>query len=120
MEITIQVPDVLEQQIRSVQDRLPEVLERGLQDMLHEEETPQPVQDEETILDMLTSQPSPEHVLAIAPSPALQARVNTLLQRSKDERLTRQEERELDRYLYLEHLVRLAKAQAYKHMQDKP
>jgi len=54
----------------------------------------------------------PEQVLAIRPSPELQACVSELLGRNKERELSRQEETELERYLTLEHLVRLAKAHA--------
>jgi hypothetical protein len=64
------------------------------------------------VVAVLTSQPTPEQVLALNPSDAMQARVSDLLRRSKAEGLSRAEESELDRYLYLEHLVRLAKARA--------
>jgi hypothetical protein len=36
VEITIQVPDELGQELQRVQDRLPEVLERGLREVLAE------------------------------------------------------------------------------------
>jgi hypothetical protein len=113
MEVTIQIPNTLEQQVKRMQDRLPEALERGLQMILEEEPRPT-AQDEQTILEILTSQPTPEQVLAISPSPILQARFSELLQRSKQGALSREEERELDRYSMLEHLVRLAKTHAYK------
>jgi len=71
---------------------------------------------ESTLIELLTSQLTPEQVLAIRPSPELQARVSELLGRSKEGELSRQEETELERYLTLEHLVRLAKAHAHKQM----
>ena len=114
VEITVQVPDMLGQQLRRFRERLPEILERGLREMLAEE--PGEFQDENAIIELLTSQPTPEQVLAIRPSSELQARVSELLGRSKDGELSRQEETELERYLTLEHLVRLAKAHAHKQL----
>jgi hypothetical protein len=108
------VSDVLGQQLRRFRQRLPEILERGLREMLAEE--PGEFQDENAIIELLTSQPTPEQVLAIRPSSELQARVSELLGRSKDGELSRQEETELERYLTLEHLVRLAKAHAHKQL----
>jgi hypothetical protein len=64
--------------------------------------------------DTATSQVSPEQVIVARPSPELQSRVSELLERAKSQTLTRQEERELDHYLVLEHLLRLAKAHAYR------
>ena len=69
IEITIQVPDTLGQQLQQLHDRLPEVLERGLRDVLAEETGPP--HDEHAIIAILTSQPAPEQVLAIRPSSEL-------------------------------------------------
>jgi uncharacterized protein YuzE len=55
-----------------------------------------------------------EQILALRPSPRLQERTNDLLSRSKHGQLSHQKETELERYLLLEHLVRLAKVYAYK------
>jgi hypothetical protein len=66
------------------------------------------------IIELLTSCPTPERVLAIRPSPQLQARASELLARSKAGNITIQEETELERILNLEHLVRIAKARAYQ------
>jgi len=68
-------------------------------------------------LQVLTSNPTPERVLALRPSPRLQARASELLARSKRGELLRQEEAELERYLMLEHLVRLAKAHAAQRLE---
>ena len=114
VEITVQVPDMLGQQLRRFRERLPEILECGLREMLAER--PGEFQDESATIELLASRPAPEQVLAIRPSPELQARVSELLGRSKEGELLRQEETELERYLTLEHLVRLAKAHAHKQM----
>jgi len=74
IEITIQVPDSLGQQLQQLHDRLPEVLERGLRDVLAEETGPP--HDERAIIAILTSQPAPEQVLAIRPSAELQSRAS--------------------------------------------
>ena len=115
MEMTIQVPDALGQQLEQYQSRLPEVLERDLRDLAAEGSVL--FQDGDAVLEVLASQPPPEQILALRPSPALQARVADLLDRSARKELSAQEEAELDRYLVLEHLVRLAKAHAYTERQ---
>ena len=71
-------------------------------------------QDRNQIVALLASRPEPDQVLAISPSPELQARVSALLMRNKRGKLASQEEAELERYLTLEHLVRLTKAYAYR------
>lgn len=118
IEITIEVPDTLGHQLQQMQDRLPEVLERGLREIAAEaSEIPH---DEQSIIAVLTSQPTPEQVLAIRPSPALQDRMRELQELGKHGTLTTQERAELDRALLLEHMVRLAKANAYRRLAPQP
>jgi 16S rRNA C1402 (ribose-2'-O) methylase RsmI len=112
MQITIEVPDRIGEQLQQLGDRLPEALDRVLQELTSTETTT--YQDDRQIVELLASQPSPEVVLAIRPTPALQARMSELLEQNKSGTLTRSQEVELDRYLLLEHWVRLAKAYAYK------
>jgi hypothetical protein len=110
VEITIEVPDSLAFEVERYRERLPEVLERGLREVALER--PADFVDENAILSLLASQPQPEQVLALRPSSEFQARVTELLARNKEGELSRHEERELERALTLEHLVRLAKAHA--------
>ncbi len=120
MQITIEVPDRLGEQLQQLGDRLPEALvriasdvaDRALQELTLTETTG--YQNDNQIIELLASQPTPEVVLAIRPTPALQERMSDLLAQNKSGTLTRSEEVELDRYMLLEHWVRLAKAHAYK------
>lgn len=118
ISLTIEVPASLGEQLQALHDRLPEILERGMRDVLAEQHSTE--HDEAAIVTVLASQPTPEQVLAIQPSPALQARVSDLLARNKQGRLTTQEYAELERYALLEHLVRLAKAHAFKQRAQRP
>jgi len=104
--ITVQVPDALAVHLEQFGDRLPDILERGLRDLVTERLDT--IHDEQVIIEVLASQPSPEQMLALQPSLELQTRVSSLL--------SRREERELERYLTLEHLVRMAKAHAYQQV----
>jgi hypothetical protein len=115
MQITIEVPDRLGEQLQQLGDRLPEALMRALEEL--NPAATIPYQDERQIVELLASQPSPEAILAIRPTPAFQARMSELLEQNKSGTLSRSAEVELDRYLLLEHWVRLAKAHAYKNMQ---
>jgi hypothetical protein len=112
IELTIEVPDALGRELQHIEDRLPEVLERGLREVLAE--TSSTFQDERTIIDVLTNSPTAEQVLALRPSPEFQARTSELLARSKQGVLSPDETRELDRIFLLEHLVRMAKANVYR------
>ena len=55
---------------------------------------------------------APEKLLQLKPSEGVQQRVESLIYKKKDIGLTPEEQYELDRYLALEHLIALAKAQA--------
>ncbi len=59
---------------------------------------------------------SPRRVLAYKASPQAQARVNTLLEKNKISGLTTDENTELERYMTVEHIVRLAKAKALQQI----
>ncbi|MBP7961717.1 MAG: hypothetical protein KBG20_20825 [Caldilineaceae bacterium] len=112
VEVTIRIPDILEKQMRRFQGRLPEILERGIYNLLVEEADPIRTMDELAVMEILASRPTSEEILALKPSNGLQTRVTDLLARSKESPLSQAEETELDRYLMLEHLVRLAKVKA--------
>ena len=113
-QITIEVPDALEHQVRRFRARLSEALERGLREMSAEDGSD--FRDENAIIDLLSSRPTPDQILAIRPSPEFQERVSDLLYRGKQGELSREEESNLDRYLLLGHIVRLAKARAYRQL----
>jgi len=111
IQITVEVSEPLGQRLQAWQSHLPEILERGLRELIAEQTGP--IQDEDAIIELLTSQPTPEQVMALRPSANLQARVSELLSANKHRVLTQEEETELNKYLMLEHWVRLAKARAY-------
>ena len=114
MQIILEVPDRLGEKLQRLGDRLPETLDRLLQDIPTTEIIS--YQDDRQIVELLASQPSPEVILAIRSTPALQARMSELLERNKSGSLSLLEEAELDRYLLLEHWIRLAHADVYKHL----
>jgi hypothetical protein len=66
----------------------------------------------EEIVDFIASGSTPAEVAAWTPSNEARDRVAQLLTGEKDGTLTPDERAELDHYLELEHLMRLAKARA--------
>lgn len=66
----------------------------------------------EEVVDFIAAGTTPQNVIAFRPSEAVQERVEDLLAREKDGDLSPAEKSELDHYLQLEHLMRLAKARA--------
>ena len=70
----------------------------------------------EEVIDFIAAGSSPSKVIAFRPSPAAKARVADLIAREKESGLTADETSELDHYMQLEHIMRLAKARARKYL----
>lgn len=66
----------------------------------------------EEVIDFIASGTTPINVVNFRPSKESLARVSELLLREKDGVLSAPERSELDHYLQIEHLMRLAKAKA--------
>jgi hypothetical protein len=60
----------------------------------------------------LLAQLAPSKILALKASEEMQARLENLIEKSKEGALTTKEKDELDHYIVLERLVRLAKIRA--------
>ncbi|MCP9495693.1 MAG: hypothetical protein MSG64_14700 [Pyrinomonadaceae bacterium MAG19_C2-C3] len=73
----------------------------------------------EEVVDFIAAGTTPQNVIAFRPSEATQERVADLLSREKDGELSPTEKSELDNYLQLEHLMRLAKARARDFLPDE-
>ncbi len=74
-----------------------------------------PTPHDEIIL-LLSSGASPEEIVRYKPSEGLQERVSSLLRWSKERQLDYEEQCELDHYLVLEHIMRLAKIHARRRI----
>ena len=70
----------------------------------------------EEIIDFIAAGTSPRDVVAYQPSAAAKARVADLIQQEKAACLSEEETAELEHYLQLEHVMRLAKARARLHL----
>jgi len=111
MEITINVPDELATRLRPVETQLLRILELGLRELNAVAQAG--FKGAAEVLETLAGLPTPEEVLALRPSEALQTRLGALLEKNRHENLSPAEEQEWEQYQYLEHLVRVAKAKAY-------
>ncbi|MGA1262958.1 MAG: hypothetical protein ACO331_03495 [Prochlorothrix sp.] len=101
--LTLEIPDDLMESLSPLHDRLPELLQSCIQ--------PSPaLQAYQYFLDFLTSQPTPTQIASFRPTPAMQERLRTLLDRNANTTLTPIEAQELESYERLEHLVILLKA----------
>ncbi|MDY6856486.1 MAG: hypothetical protein SWO11_17640 [Thermodesulfobacteriota bacterium] len=70
----------------------------------------------EEVIDFIAAGTSPGAVIAFQPSEASKKRVADLIEREKMSGLTLDEKSELDHYMQLEHLMRLAKARARRYI----
>jgi hypothetical protein len=73
----------------------------------------------EEVIEFIAAGSSPNDVVSFQPSEATKQRVTELVQREKDSGLSTDERSELEHYLQLEHLMRLAKARARQHLSRK-
>ena len=64
------------------------------------------------IVDFIAAGTTPEAVIDFRPSAEAQQRVADLIEREKADTLSPEEEAELDHFLELEHILRMAKARA--------
>ena len=112
--ITIDIPDELSAQLAQVRDRIPELLALSLQ------QPAVPAHIYREILDFLASQPTPDEIVAFRPTPEMQTRLTTLLDRSRAGLLTPAEQAELDEFERIEHVLVLLKAGSLPHLTSMP
>jgi len=64
------------------------------------------------IIDLIAAGTTPEAVAHFRPSPEAQQRVSELIGQEKENALSPEEKAELDHFMELEHILRMAKAKA--------
>ena len=116
--ITLSVPDGLASQIRAQQQQLPRILELGLRELNAGSQSG--FDGAADVLELLAALPTPEEILNLRPSPRLSARVSEIVEKSRAGAMTPHDEEEWERYEYLEHLVRMAKAAAQLKLDRSP
>jgi hypothetical protein len=110
MEITVTVPEELASRLQPVEQHLPQILELGIREWNARSEAG--FSGLAGVLEKLADLPTPEEILALRPAPALQERIEALLEKNQGGGLSSDEQREWEQLQYVEHLVRLAKARA--------
>ena len=111
VQITIDIPEALAERLAAVRDRLPEVLAHGLDTL-----SPIPNEIYRSVLAFLASNPSPEAILHFSPTPHMEVRIRTLLEKHHAGQLTLTEVEELDEYGRIDNLISLLKAQAFQSL----
>lgn len=118
MEITVDIPDELALRLNPLKDELPQILILGLREVQANPGTG--FSGLTQVLEFMASLPSPQEILALRLSESLQAEIDTLLEKNRTEGLTAIEERLWQQYEFIEHLVRIAKAQALLKLNEAP
>lgn len=114
MRVTLDIPEELATRLNLLEDQLPQILELGLRELNAISQKSFTGMAE--VLEFLVQLPTPEEIIALRPSEALQARITSLLEKNRTQGLTPVEEQFWEQYQYLEHLVRIAKAKAYQKL----
>ncbi len=70
----------------------------------------------EELIDFIAAGTKPDELIAYEPSVNVKKRVADLIHKEKTNALTPEEKSELDHYLELEHIMRLAKARARRYV----
>jgi len=73
----------------------------------------------EEVVEFIAAGTSPRNIVAFRPSETAKERVAYLIDREKKASLSPDEKSELEHYLQLEHLMRLAKARARQYVADE-
>jgi hypothetical protein len=112
--ITVSLPDDLAAQLRTQQQQLPRILEMGLRELNASGQSG--FDGAADVLELLAALPTPEEILKLRPTPRLSARVAEMVEKSRNGEMTPLDEEDWQRYEYLEHLVRVAKAAAQRKL----
>jgi len=110
MQITLEIPDHIAQQIHPFEEDLTQILALGMRQLKANPSTGFSGLAE--ILEFLAQLPTPEQILDLRLSPPVQTEVEILLEKNRTQGLNNEEQRLWQQYEFIEHLVRLAKAQA--------
>ena len=73
----------------------------------------------EEVIEFIAAGTSPNSLINFQPSDASRKRVEDLIRRDKSTGLSPDEESELEHYLQLEHIMRLAKARAHHYVANE-
>lgn len=72
----------------------------------------------DSVVDFISSSPTPQEIMAFRPSADVQQRVEELLYRKKTDQLNAEEIAELDRFMFVEHIMIIAKKKAKKALRQ--
>lgn len=116
--ITLSLPDDLVAQIRAQEQQLPRILALGLRELNASNQDG--FDGAADVLELLAALPSPETILKLSPLARLSAWIAEMVEKSRAGAMTSSDEEDWERYEYLQHLVRMAKAAAKLTLDPSP
>jgi len=111
MQVTIDLPDSLAQQVGAEGDRLAQLLARALRP-----KPPEMSALRREVFVFFARGPQPAEIISFRPSEGATARMRELLQRNQEGNLTPTEEAEMDEIEEINTMVSLIKAEARRHL----
>lgn len=114
MQVTIDLPESLAVNLQSHKGKLPEIFELGLREFKANSSIG--YKSLADVLEFLAGLPEPDEILALRPSEELQAEIEKLLEKNRQDGLSEAEEQIWTSFEFVEHLVRIAKAKARKQL----
>ena len=109
--ITLEVTDDIATSIATTRHRLPEIIALGLNKL-----SPLPTQVYSYILFFLANGPTKEQLMQFSPTSEMRMRMQELLEKSQTDSLTELEQKELEEYERIEHLIVMLKAKALPYL----
>ena len=100
VQVTIDVPEALAARLAAVHDRLPEILEYGLDAL-----SPLPNDIDRAVLAFWATHPAPEAVLEFSPTAQMAERIEALVEKQRLAQLNASERTELDEYLRIDNVM---------------
>ena len=118
--ITLEVPDSLASQLDPLRNRLPEILLQTI-GAWAQNPSPSPFIKSfpvyEEMMDFLASGPTPEQIVLHQSSPALQERLEELLEKNREAELTEEEAAELTAFEQVNDVMSSLKSRARRSLQ---
>lgn len=121
--ITLELPDDLALRLNPLRDRVSDLISQALESLSAEPQvngirlsSAYPIFDE--MIDFLASGPTPQQIIEHKVSPALQERLEELLDNNREVGLTEAERTELDAFRQVNHVMILLKARARRALQS--
>ena len=117
MQVTLAIGAELASELKPYEDHLSEILKLGIREWQARDESG--YRGLNDVLKSLVALPDPADVLKLRPAAPLQKRLDELMEKSRVSILSNDEQREWDQFQYIEHLVRMAKANAVRKLKKE-